>query len=102
METIPTGLQELSLDNEELPLSVHTVMSNDDLLNEILLRLPVFSLVLFKSISKRWLSLIKDALFIKRQSRIPKIDPPSGLFVVQHRFYKYGYVSFDIKNSIAG
>lgn len=41
--------------------SVQSVISNDDLLTEILVRLPLLSLVLFKSVSKRWLSLIKVA-----------------------------------------
>ncbi|GJY39751.1 reverse transcriptase domain-containing protein [Tanacetum coccineum] len=96
MDTIATGLHELSLNNEELPLSIHKVESSYDMLNEILLKLPVTSLVLFKSVSKRWLSLIKDATFVKRQS--PKIDPPSGL-LNQFRYWPhpYGSVSFDIR-----
>ncbi|GKB54256.1 F-box protein-like protein isoform X1 [Tanacetum coccineum] len=96
MDTIATGLHELSLNNEELPLSIHKVESSYDMLNEILLKLHVTSLILFKSVSKRWLSLIKDATFIKRQS--PKIDPPSGL-LNQFRYWPhpYGSVSFDIR-----
>ncbi|GJW40122.1 F-box protein-like protein isoform X1 [Tanacetum coccineum] len=98
METIATGLQELSLDNEELPLSIHKVMSSDDMLNEILLRLPVISLVLFKSVSKRWLSLIKSPTFSKRRSRAPKIDPPSGLFIERDSKHSlYGFVPLDIR-----
>ncbi|GJT15298.1 F-box protein-like protein isoform X2 [Tanacetum coccineum] len=96
MDTIATGLHELSLNNEELPLSIHKVESSYDMLNEILLKLLLLSPCLFKSVSKRWLSLIKDATFIKRQS--PKIDPPSGL-LNQFRYWPhpYGSVSFDIK-----
>ncbi|GJX32515.1 cytosolic glyceraldehyde-3-phosphate dehydrogenase [Tanacetum coccineum] len=81
-----------------LPLSVRTVVSNDDLLNEILLRLPVISIVLFKLVSKRWLSLIKSPTFIRRRSRIPNIDTPSGLFI-EHRLDTnvYGLVPLDIR-----
>ncbi|GJX79032.1 F-box protein-like protein isoform X1 [Tanacetum coccineum] len=82
----------------ELPFSVLTVMSNDDLLTEILLRLPVISLVLFKSVSKHWLSLIKDTTFMKRRSQIPNIDPPSGVFFAHPGFnYQYGFRRLDIR-----
>ncbi|GJR65627.1 cytosolic glyceraldehyde-3-phosphate dehydrogenase [Tanacetum coccineum] len=44
-------------------LCVHTVLSNEDLLIEILLRFPAISLHLFKSVSKHWLSLITSPAF---------------------------------------
>ncbi|KAK9051346.1 hypothetical protein SSX86_027973 [Deinandra increscens subsp. villosa] len=55
----------------EVPSSAHAVVSNDDLLTEILLRLPVSSLVIFKSVSKRWLNLITNPNFTLRRSQNP-------------------------------
>lgn len=73
-------------------------MSSDDLLNEILLRLPAISLDLFKSVSKRWLSLTKDTNFIKRRGQMPNIDPPSGIFIPHFtNDVVYDFVSFDIR-----
>ncbi|GKE23144.1 F-box protein-like protein isoform X1 [Tanacetum coccineum] len=78
--------------DNELNLSVYTVMSIEDLLIEILLRLPVVSLLLFKTVSKHWLSIIKSPNFTSRLSRIPNMAPPSGIFLkrckgkVQHEF----------------
>ncbi|XP_047322088.1 F-box protein At5g07610-like [Impatiens glandulifera] len=45
------------------------VASNDDLLLEIFLRLPVKSLLRFKSVSKNWRSLISNPLFIHLRRR---------------------------------
>ncbi|GJT17812.1 AT-hook motif nuclear-localized protein 28-like protein [Tanacetum coccineum] len=63
---------------KKLPSSVQSVISNNDLLIQILVRLPPLSLILFKSVSKRWLSLIKDDVNVTFR-RNP--DPPSGLFL---------------------
>jgi hypothetical protein len=87
VDTNPRTLSELPFRSEvvtadDLPSSVHTVVSNDDLLIEILLRLPVISLFLCKSVSKRWLSLFKDAQFTLRLSQIPKLYPSCGLFPI--------------------
>ncbi|XP_074346376.1 F-box protein At5g07610-like [Apium graveolens] len=41
----------------------------DDLITEILIRLPVKSVVQFQSVSKTWLSLIKHPAFVKAQLR---------------------------------
>ncbi|KAK6945203.1 F-box domain [Dillenia turbinata] len=43
--------------------SAEILVGNDDLLTEILLRTPVKSLIRFKSVSKRWFSLISDHHF---------------------------------------
>nr|XP_043631626.1 F-box protein At5g07610-like [Erigeron canadensis] len=56
--------------NNNRSSSVHQVVFNDDLLIEILLRLPVISLLFFKSVSKRWLSLITSPAF---QMSIPHV-----------------------------
>ncbi|GJS12677.1 F-box protein-like protein [Tanacetum coccineum] len=67
--------------DDESFASANKVESTDDLLIEILLRLPVISLRLFKYVSKRWLSLIADPNFIMIRSRNPKIYPPYGFFL---------------------
>ncbi|XP_063943441.1 F-box protein CPR1-like [Daucus carota subsp. sativus] len=41
----------------------------DDLISEILVRVPVKSLIQFQLVSKTWLSLIKDPVFVKAQLR---------------------------------
>ena len=84
----------------ELPSSVNAVVSNDDLLIDILLRLPVLSLFLFKSVSKRWLSLITSPDFVLRhRSTDPNLHPPCGLFLqIPMRNWlvpEYDFVSFD-------
>ena len=59
--------------------SAEIIGSNDDLLNQILLRLPIKSLLKFKSVSKHWLSLISNPNFSRcRSSSVP--SAASGLF----------------------
>lgn len=113
METISGSFSELSPGSEvvtgddgissgnlvtdnELPSSVHTVVSDDDLLIEILLRLPILSLLFFKSVSKHWLSLIRHINSTLRRTKNPYLDPPTGLFF--RRFESpsvYDFVSLD-------
>lgn len=83
--------------------SVQAVMSNDDLLIEILLRLPITSLHIFKPVSKRWLSLITDAKFLERRGKIPKVDSPSGLFLplIGDEYNGYDFLPFDTKVSVS-
>ncbi|CAK9182729.1 unnamed protein product [Ilex paraguariensis] len=56
--------------------TAQTVAGDNDLLTEILLRLPIRPLLRFKSVSKHWLSLITNPHFCRRRSRAP-----SGLFL---------------------
>nr|XP_043622781.1 F-box protein At5g07610-like [Erigeron canadensis] len=95
-----------SAGDNQLPSSVHEVISDDDLLTEILLRLPVVPTLLLTSVSRRWLSLITDPSFTLRRSEISYLDPPSGLFIqkpppssVQNAYFEYAYVSYDTKIS---
>nr|GEV27198.1 hypothetical protein [Tanacetum cinerariifolium] len=81
--------------NHNFPSSVHKVLSNDDLLMEILLRLPILSLHLFKPVCKQWLSLITSSSFTLTRTRIPTIDPPSGLFIKRWLQNNYEFVSLD-------
>ncbi|GKD15275.1 F-box protein-like protein, partial [Tanacetum coccineum] len=81
---------------KKLPSSVQSVISNNDLLTEILVRLPPLSLVLFKSVSKDWLSLIKNAN-VRNHSLL------SGLFLEKISYKKkcapvsYNFVPLDIR-----
>lgn len=82
--------------SKKRPDPIHSVISNEDLLMEILVRLPVLSLVLFKSVSKRWLSLIKSPDFTTRLTR--KLDPPCGLFLRSYSILpNYDFVPLDIR-----
>ncbi|KAJ8772325.1 hypothetical protein K2173_027502 [Erythroxylum novogranatense] len=60
-------------------LSVATVVNNDDLLVQILLHLPVKSLLKFKCVSKHWLSIITNPQFSRRH--YPVINSVCALFV---------------------
>ncbi|GJS63770.1 AT-hook motif nuclear-localized protein 28-like protein [Tanacetum coccineum] len=77
---------------DEESSSVQSVISNDDLLTEILVRLPALSLVLFKSVSKHWFSLIKQAANLTFRRNI---DPPSGLFINKYTSYNKDEGSFN-------
>ncbi|GKB70338.1 ribonuclease H-like domain-containing protein [Tanacetum coccineum] len=59
----------------------HKVLTNDGLLTQILIRLPIFCIHLFATVSKQWLRIITSPLFIKTRSQITKVDLPVGLFV---------------------
>ncbi|KAL7229412.1 hypothetical protein ACSBR2_008006 [Camellia fascicularis] len=57
--------------------SAEAVANNDDLLNQILVGLPIRSLLRFKSVSKHWLSLITHPHFVRRRTLNFE---PSGVF----------------------
>ncbi|GJY72764.1 kinesin-like protein KIN-4A isoform X1 [Tanacetum coccineum] len=95
---LPLRLEVLAIDdtNHKFPSSVHKVLSNDDLLMEILLRLPVVSLHIFKPVCKQWPSLITSPTFTLTRTRSPTIDPPSGLIIGRWSDpFGYDFVSFD-------
>nr|GEX96524.1 hypothetical protein [Tanacetum cinerariifolium] len=98
-----TGSKELLKTDNELHSSTIAVLGNDDLLSEILLRLPVLSLHLFKSVSKQWLSLITSPNFTFSRKNIPKIEPPAGLLILRATYerntaqLRYDFESFDIQ-----
>nr|XP_043634628.1 F-box protein At5g07610-like [Erigeron canadensis] len=84
------------------PSSVDQVMVNDDLVIEILLRLPVLTLIFFKSVSKRWLSLITSTAFFNLHlTRFPNIPPPSGLFLQQTNS-DYDHFEHDFVSLVSG
>nr|XP_043635975.1 F-box protein At5g07610-like [Erigeron canadensis] len=89
----------LMTDDDASPC-VHQVLFNDDLLIEILLRLPLVSLFLLKSVSKRWLSLITSPVFFNlRVIQFPNIQPLSGLFlhktISTNDHFQHDFVSLD-------
>nr|XP_048324141.1 F-box protein At5g07610-like [Ziziphus jujuba var. spinosa] len=57
------------------------VANNDDLLTEILVRLPINSVLAFKSLSKHWLSLISNPHFCRRSTALS--NPSCGLFLLR-------------------
>ncbi|GJU64271.1 zinc finger, CCHC-type containing protein [Tanacetum coccineum] len=59
----------------------HKVLTNDDLLTQILIRLPILCIHLFTTVSKQWLRILTSPNFTRNRSQIQKIDPPVGLFV---------------------
>ncbi|KAJ4840358.1 hypothetical protein Tsubulata_007628 [Turnera subulata] len=61
------------------PSPIDTIANNDDLLKEILLRLPIKSLLKFKTVSKHWLSLISNPHFSRFYR--PHSNSPCALFL---------------------
>ncbi|PON92420.1 F-box domain containing protein [Trema orientale] len=73
--------------------SAETIACNDDLLDEILLRLPIKSLIRFKSVSKHWLSLISAPKFALRRN--PNPGPASGLFLKRPFRPEFEFLNLD-------
>ncbi|GJZ85590.1 hypothetical protein Tco_0650929 [Tanacetum coccineum] len=72
------------------------MLTNDDLLTQILTRLPILCIRLFAAVSKQWLRIITSPLFIKHHNQITKVDPPVGLFVNHTRsLFKSDFVLLD-------
>lgn len=79
--------------------AAQTIASIDDLLIEILLRLPMKSLRRFKSVSKHWLSLITDPQFALLRN--PNPNPALGILIPSTTFYvnpQFDYIPFDVHN----
>ncbi|OMP04340.1 hypothetical protein COLO4_09747 [Corchorus olitorius] len=72
--------------------SAETIASNQDLLQEILVRLPVKSVLKSKLVSKSWLSLLSDPRLAVKHTRLHVNLGPSGLY-----FYgsPHGFLNFD-------
>ncbi|GJS92487.1 hypothetical protein Tco_0799455 [Tanacetum coccineum] len=74
----------------------HVVLTNDDLLTEILIRLPILCIHLFTTVSKQYLRILTSPLFILNRNKIPNLDPPAGIFVNHHRsLFECDFVSLD-------
>lgn len=66
-------------------LSSTQIANNSDILTQILLCLPVKSLLIFKSVSKKWLSLISDPYFAKNHTLRNRSFKIPGLFIEKLR-----------------
>ncbi|GKE22476.1 ribonuclease H-like domain-containing protein [Tanacetum coccineum] len=74
----------------------HKVLTNDDLLTEILIQLPILCIHLFTTVSKQWLRILTSPYFTRKRSQITKVDPPVGHFVNHIRsLFKCDFVSLD-------
>ncbi|GJY87186.1 receptor-like serine/threonine-protein kinase SD1-8 [Tanacetum coccineum] len=74
----------------------HKVLTNDDLLTEILIRLPILCIHLFTCVSKQWLKILKSPAFTFKRSQIRSLDSPAGLFVNHIRSsFDCDFVSLD-------
>ncbi|XP_026409904.1 F-box protein At5g07610-like [Papaver somniferum] len=56
------------------------LVSNVDMLTQILLRLPVKSLLVFKYVSKQWFTLISDPFFCNKYNKLQKSLSIRGLY----------------------
>ncbi|WCJ36433.1 F-box family protein [Euphorbia peplus] len=81
-------------------LSAEIIANNEDLILEILSRLPVKSLMKFKSVSKHWLSLITNPNF-SRHGYLPSSPCACGLFLHTwlHPHNTFHFINLDCQHS---
>ncbi|EXC20947.1 F-box protein [Morus notabilis] len=83
-------------------LSAEAIAQNEDILHEILLRLPIKSLMRFKSVSKPWLSHITSTNFVRNRTAYCN-QSISGLILRRRsRPYLHGIPEFDYFNLSGG
>ncbi|GKC68474.1 hypothetical protein Tco_1101072, partial [Tanacetum coccineum] len=88
--------QTRSTRGQENSAQPYIVFTKEDLLTEILIRLPILCIHLFTTVSKQWLQILTYTDFSYRYQKIPNIDPPVGIFANRHtRLCKYEFVSLD-------
>ncbi|GJX16945.1 hypothetical protein Tco_0217777 [Tanacetum coccineum] len=74
----------------------HVVLTNNDLLTEILIRLPILCIHLFTIVSTQWLRILTSHVFPLIRSKITKVDHPVGRFVNHIRSsFHCDFVSLD-------
>ncbi|GJV68423.1 receptor-like serine/threonine-protein kinase SD1-8 [Tanacetum coccineum] len=74
----------------------HLVFTKEDILTEILIRLPILCIHLFTTVSKQWLQILTSPYFTDRCREIPIIDPPAGIFANHVRsLFESNFVSLD-------
>ncbi|GJU42425.1 ribonuclease H-like domain-containing protein [Tanacetum coccineum] len=82
-------------ENSALP---DVVLTNDEVLTEILIRLPILCIHLFTIVSKEWLRILKTPDFTRNHSQITKVDPHIGLFVNHIKsLFECDFVSLDLR-----
>nr|GEW75692.1 hypothetical protein [Tanacetum cinerariifolium] len=74
----------------------HLVFTNDNLLTEILIRLPILCIHLFTTVSNQWLQILTSPHFTDRRRKFPILDPSAGIFA-NHltSLFKCYFVSLD-------
>ncbi|GJV34373.1 hypothetical protein Tco_1394773 [Tanacetum coccineum] len=88
--------QTCSTRGRENSVQSHLVFTNDDLLTEILIRLPILCIHLFTTVSKQWLQILTSPHFTDRRGKIPNLDPPVGIFANHLRsLFECDFVSLD-------
>ncbi|GJT24690.1 lysophospholipid acyltransferase 1-like protein [Tanacetum coccineum] len=74
----------------------HLVFTNDELLIEILIRLPILYIHPFTTVSKQWLQILTSTHFTNRHRKIANLDPPAGIFANRLRtLFECDFVSLD-------
>ncbi|GKA23489.1 hypothetical protein Tco_0709522 [Tanacetum coccineum] len=74
----------------------HLVFTNDNLLTETLIRLPILCIHLFTTISKQWLQILTSPHFTDTRRKIPNLDLPAGIFANHLRsLFECDLVSLD-------
>ncbi|GJU61761.1 transcription factor bHLH14 [Tanacetum coccineum] len=53
----------------------YVVLTDDDLLTKILIRLPILCIHLFTTISKQWLRILTSPVFTLNRRKITRVDP---------------------------
>lgn len=67
-------------DRKKSSATASVVFHNVDMLTQILLRLPVRSLLFFKSVSKQWFSIISDPYCCNEYNNLQKSLSVQGLY----------------------
>ncbi|GJX33926.1 receptor-like serine/threonine-protein kinase SD1-8 [Tanacetum coccineum] len=88
--------EEPNINARETYAPPHKVLTNDDLLTEIFIQLPILCIHLFTCVSKQWLKILKSPAFTLKCSQIRSLDSPAGLFVNRIRSsFDCDFVSLD-------
>nr|GEW35401.1 hypothetical protein [Tanacetum cinerariifolium] len=94
--TVSDTSQEPNTNARETYAPPHKVLTNDDLLTEIFIRLPILCIHLFTCFSKQLLKILISPAFTLKHSQIRCLDSPAGLFANHIRSsFDCDFVSLD-------